>query len=267
MSSAHFYSPVTGQLIDGGLREARKVNGLPSPTTVLSMIKGEALIRYFRRQMWEAAATTPRLSGQSDDDHFEACVKWADQHGKAAREKGGDFHSLIQRFHQSVIGEATPPVVPAQFADQYDAYLRWYETYVSRTLAVEAAIIGAGYAGRLDHCCLLNDGRVAVTDTKTQDLKKRSRFNYYPEWALQLGAYAGALQPIQGVDVLVSVVVSSGPPPVALEAKYWERSPSHYTDLFLGLLRVWCHANNYWPDLESPQETVEGNRLINLISK
>lgn len=247
---SHFYHAVTGELIDGGLREARKLNGLalPSPTTVLSLIKGEGLLRYLKRQMWEATVTTPRQPRWTDDDYYEACLEYADEHAKAARERGGDLHNLIQRFHLSCLGEVLPPPVPKHFIDQYDSYLRWYEQYVDKTLAVEALVIGQGYAGRLDHCALLKDGRVAVLDIKSQDTTKNNgRFRFYPDtWALQLGAYAGALEPVQHVDVLVSIAVSSNQP-VALEAKYWERPPAHYHDLFLGLLKVWNLSNNYWP--------------------
>ena len=99
---SHFYHAITGELINGGLREARKLNGLalPSPTTVLSLLKSEGLIFYFKKMMWEATSTTPRPPGMSDEDHFYACLKWADEHSKKSRETGGDFHSLVQRFHE-----------------------------------------------------------------------------------------------------------------------------------------------------------------------
>lgn len=222
---------------------------------MLSILKGEALIRYFRRQMWEAATTTPRLPDQSDEDHFESCLRWADQHGKTAREKGGDFHDMIQQFHLSCIAERPVPAIPSIYIDQFDVYSRWYETYVDKTLTVEATVIGQGYAGRLDHCALLKDGRVAVLDVKTQDISKRNRFNYYSEWGLQLGAYAGALEPVQHVDCLISIVVSSSFP-VVLEAHYWPNPPAYYHGLFLGLLRVWNEMHNYWPE---PMPLAAGN--------
>lgn len=259
--SSHFYSPVTGELIDGGLREARKIGGLPSPTTVLGLIKGEGLIRYLQRQAWEAGVTTPRNPGEGDDDYYARCCRHADEHSKGAREKGGDFHSLIQRFHMSCMGQADPPVIPGQFLWQYDQYAKWYKVYVERTLAVEACVIGQGYAGRLDHCALMKDGRVCVLDVKTQDTKGKGRFNYYPEWSYQLGAYAGALEPIQHVDALVSVVVSSSQP-VVLEAFTWPKPPAYYHQLFLGLLAIWMESNKYWPDpIAKPQKAYE-QRLL-----
>ena len=95
------------------------------------------------------------------------------------------------------------------------AYVEWYDRYVAQTLGTEMVVIGDGYAGRLDHLCELKDGRIAITDTKSQDIStKKGRFNYYPEWVLQLAAYAGAINrfpgPAEGsVDALLSICISS----------------------------------------------------------
>jgi hypothetical protein len=196
--------------------------------------------------MFEAAVTTPRQPGMSDDDFYELCTKSAEEHGKAARDKGGDFHDMVQLFHTGKplpLGEQNPML---------SAYARWYDTYVEKTISTETVVIGDGYGGRLDHLCLLNDGRVAITDTKSQDIStKGGRFNYYPEWVLQLAAYAGAINrfpgPMEGqVDVLVSVCISSKPPFVA-EAHYWPKPVAYYHQLFMGLLALWKETNQYFP--------------------
>ncbi len=246
---SHYYHPTTGDLIDGGLRAARPVNGLPSPTTILGLIKGEGLIRYFQRQAWEAAMTTPRRPGSTDEEHFEDCKRSADEHSKLAREKGGDFHTCCQRFHMNAMGDWANNPVPSALLPQFDAYVCWYEHYVEKTVAVEQFVLGQGYAGRMDHLAMLKDGRLAVVDVKTQALSGKKRaFNYYSNWALQLGAYAGALP--SPADVLMSVVVSSTEP-VVLEAYAWPQPVSYYHQLFLGLLAIWNLENNYWPVVEA----------------
>lgn len=249
--SSHFYHPTTGELIDGNLRDARKVNALPSPTTVLGILGSPGLKYYFREQMWLATATTPRTLGMSDDDHFKACIKWADEHGQAARDKGGDFHSLVQRFHEQCMkcGESSAFVSCGNSAgdmrQQFEAYADWYYKNVKRSLMVEQAVIGQGYAGRVDHVAEMMDGRIACLDVKTQDTsKKKGKFTYYSNWGVQLGAYAGAIKPIP--DVLISVAVSSNLPAV-MEAYEWPNPPAYYHDIFLGLLKYWCEDNDYHP--------------------
>lgn len=242
---SHFYTP-EGICIEG-LRAARKMSPLPlpSPTTVLSLFKGEGLIRYFKRQMFEAAVTTPRQPHWGDAEHFDACMRHADEHSKAAREKGGDFHDQVNMFHSG------KPVPIGDQDPMMNSYAQWYDRYVEGTISTETVVIGDGYAGRLDHLCQLKDGRIAITDTKSQDISGRERFSYYPEWVLQLGAYGGAINrfpgPVEGaVDTLVSICISSKPPFV-VEAYYWPKPVAYYHDLFMGCLKVWKEINDYWP--------------------
>ena len=80
------------------LRDARKLGLVPSVTTILRCAEKPGLRRYFDRMMWEAACTTPRLPDQSDEDHFNACLDWADEHSRLAREKGTEIHGAIEKW-------------------------------------------------------------------------------------------------------------------------------------------------------------------------
>jgi hypothetical protein len=249
----HFYHPKTGELIDGNLREARKVSGLPSPTTVLGILSSPGLQYYFKRSMWEAARTTPRHPDWTDDQDFEECMKWMNEHGQAARDKGGDFHSLVQRFHEmqmrhgnneGIQGSEFAKLADPSLAPQFAAYTDWYFKNIYRSRMVEQAVIGHRYAGRVDHVAEMMDGRIGCLDVKTQDITKKKKFTYYSNWAVQLGAYAGACKPMP--NVLISVAVSSNLPAV-VEAYEWPKNPEYYHDIFLGLLKYWCLDNDYHP--------------------
>ena len=245
----HYYTK-DGELIDGDLRLCRKLGGLPSPTTVLNIIGSPGLRYYFRKQMFESTATTPRLPNESDDDYFDRCCQWADEHGQAAREKGGDFHSLVQRYHEMSMKTKEPLNADEFFLDDEPLYpllaqyVDWYLKNVRRSIMVEQAVIGQGYAGRVDHVAEMMDGRVAVCDVKTQDTTKKKKFTYYDQWPIQLAAYAGAIKPQP--DCLISVAVSSNLPAV-VEAKIWEKPVDYYHQIFMGLLAYWCHSNEYHP--------------------
>ena len=243
MAGSHYYTK-DGELIDGDLRLCRKLGGLPSPTTVLNILGSPGLRYYFRRQMFESAVTTPRYVGESDDDYFDRCCHHADEHGQAARDRGGDFHDLVQRFHMrpSISNEIT---TDHPLYQQFEAYVDWYFKNVKRSLMVEQAVIGQGYAGRVDHVAEMMDGKVLCLDIKSQDTtKKKGKFTYYDQWPIQLGAYAGACKiPIDG---LMSVAVSANLPAV-VETKLWERPVEYYHDIFMGLLKFWKHSNDYHP--------------------
>lgn len=242
---SHYYHPDTLELIDGDLRDARKVGGLPSPTTVLKILTSPGLQWYFKRQMWEAAVSTPRTPQMSDEEHWKLCQKYADEHGKAARDKGGDFHTMVQQLHLAIVGRRSTLIVPPghPLHPQITAYWQWYEQNVEETLLVEHKCKGDGYGGQLDHMARMRDGRVACLDAKTQDISKRKNFEHYPEWGVQLGAYAGTQDPMP--DCLISVCVSSMAGPVVVEAYEWPEPPAYYHQLFLGLLAYWRELHDF----------------------
>ncbi len=241
--ASHYYHPDTLELLPGGLREARKLGGLPSPTTVLDMIMSPGLIHYFKWQMFLATATTPRSPTWTDDEYFAACEKWSKEHGKAARTTGGNIHDVTRDFHRALLNGGPVPEVPPELREQLSLYVAWFEANIDRVLLVEEAVKGPGYAGRLDLLALLKDGRTGLLDCKSQDNSKRGAFNHYTNWAIQLGAYAGALPKMP--DVLISICVSSKQP-VALEAYVWPRPPMYYTQLFMGLLDIWKEDNQFF---------------------
>lgn len=245
---AHYYLP-DGTLIDG-LRAARKISPLPlpSPTTVLSLMKGEGLIQYFKRQMWLAAITTPRAEGASDEDHYDACCRWADEHATTARNFGGDLHDQISKANHwfaSGSHEVGDCVLPSD--TRVSLYCDWLVANVKRVFHVEQFVKGDGYGGREDFRVELLDGRSATVDFKSQDVTGKRGFNHYTNWALQLGAYSQAL-PVSGScprsDVVISVCISSKEP-AALEAYEWPKPATYYHELFLGLLAIWRLETNY----------------------
>lgn len=243
--SSHFYTR-DGKCITG-LREARKTSPLPlvSPTTVLGMLTSFSLIRYFKRQMFEAVATTPRDPAWTDDEYFDACERYAEEHGDAARKHGSEFHDLIQSYNLARIHQKPIPHPEPKFEQGYRAYVDWYEANVEKSLLVEDVVIGSGYAGRVDHYCLLKDGRRAVVDAKTQALKGRKKFNHYVTWLLQMGGYS--LTDKTKADTMISLCFSSDEPFV-FEAYEWPNHPVDANAMFIGLLDIWKIDNNYFPE-------------------
>jgi len=91
-----------GTLRGTTLRDARKLNLYPSVTTVCSVLDKPGLKQYFRREMFSATATTPRLPGMTDEDYFAECCKWADEHSLLARDAGTAFHGSMEKYIQGL---------------------------------------------------------------------------------------------------------------------------------------------------------------------
>lgn len=243
----HFYSP-DGTFIDG-LRLARKTPGaLVSPSTVLGVFTSYGLQIYLQDMMWQATATTPRHEGESDEAWKDRCHHAADEHSKAARDKGTAFHDWAKDYHHFRRSRpmADDALYLAAMPEQCKAYDSWFRANVMTVLAVERFVVGDAYAGTLDLAVRLGDGRVAIVDTKTQGLKGKANFNKYARYAIQLGSYASAFEKTtaQQVDCLISVIVSSDEP-VKLEAYEWPKRPTWYGDLFQCALRLWKEDNNW----------------------
>lgn len=253
-----FYKP-DGECIVG-LREARKLSPLPLPSvsTVLSLLGSSGLTQYFRRQMFAATVKYCRQLADfqqwTDEDwakegHYQACEAISDEHGQQARDKGTELHDLIQSYNLARKHQKPIPQPPEHWAGQYRSYVGWYEENVADSLAVEEVLFGDGYAGRVDHICLLKDGRVATVDAKTQNLVSKKKFSHYLSWAMQLGAYAGADAYTTGgwsVNTLISLVFD--PNGSAFESYEWPESPKYYAGLFMGLAEIWRAENNYRPE-------------------
>jgi hypothetical protein len=242
--ASHFYTP-TGDCITG-LREARKQHALPSPTTILKSLTNPALQNYWRDQVFYATLNTPR-DAADDDEVWQAKVYTAaEEHAEVARKIGSSFHEWAAAVHLSW-PHRVPPLETMQ--QQCTTYTEWFHETVGNVVAQETVVVGDGYAGRFDVLVELKDGGHALLDPKTQALTtKRTKFNHYLSWALQLGAYAAAVERTLHIkiDRLISPCISSTAVE-GFEPYVWPEAPSVYSSLFLGLQRIWEYENNYFP--------------------
>lgn len=212
------------------------------------MLVGGGLVEYFKWQMFQATATTPKQPQWTDKEHYAACCLWADQHSQIARDAGTELHDLIQAYNLARKHQKSVPSPPERWAGQYRSYVGWYEANVAESLAVEEVLMGDGYAGRVDHICLLRDGRYAACDAKTQNLVSKKKFSHYLSWALQLGAYSVAYKKSATPSAIISLVFD--PNGSAFQAYEWPEPTRYYAKLFMNLLQIWYAENKYFPRLE-----------------
>lgn len=174
------------------LADARKLNLLPSVTSILYLLDKPALNDWKVEQGVLAVLTTPRLPGEADDAFVHRVLhveQVQNQEAKVARDRGTEIHNALESMFA---GEAcTPELLP------------WIEPAAKEILArgervtSEKILVGHGYAGKTDliqesaDCWLLWDFK----STKSlPDPKKGS----WTEHILQLSAYAAAFLSITG---------------------------------------------------------------------
>lgn len=255
-SGGHWYT-VTGQAchtVIGAngkqrhttLRDARKLNLLPSVTTVLKVLDKPQLSNWRIQNAVVAAVTTPRLDGETDEAWVGRIMEAAESPMNDARDFGTALHDLMEvratradaLQHHTVDPELKPwfPFVEDFYAD------------VKEVILCESTIVGEGYAGRIDLLARHHsiDGLV-LNDFKTSKWKT-GKAGFYDDHARQLAAYATVLEEQYGEVITTRNVGINSLRAEAFQTRVW--SPEERADaglVFKQTLKLWQLINGYRP--------------------
>lgn len=256
IKSGHWYTPAGEAAYeiakkDGtGMRkttlaDARKLNLLPSVTTILNILHKQALVNWMVEQAALAIVTTPRLKDEKDDAFVYRVLhveEQQEQEAKIARDKGVLIHDALEAYFlgQPVADDILPYIEPAFKAI-------WAAGEMAST---ELILVGDGYAGKTD---LLQDcGQFwKLSDYKaTKNLPDKGAWT---EHRLQLAAYAQAFkeklilagEPAKPIKVS-NFYISTIEPGKFVE---WDHGAWEDTYLygFAPLVIHWQWANNHVP--------------------
>lgn len=234
------------------LADARKLNLLPSVTTILKVLAAPALQSWLIEQAVLAAMTTPRLAGEADDAFIQRVLhteRHQDQEAQKARDRGTEIHDGMEAMLQGkpVSDDLLPWIEPA--------YLH-LKSKIYCVLKTECVLVGEGYAGRTD---LVSDtspntvGAFLIADFKST--KKLPERGSWPEHRLQLAAYAAAAEPnltagsIRTANLYISTVERG-------KFAYYENPPwlPDYNQGFEPLVRHWQWSTQYAPKQTRPAD-------------
>jgi len=222
------------------LRHAKKMNLLPSVTTILKMMHKPALERYKMEQVALVVATTPRLFNEQDDAFIKRVLsteKQQDQEAINAARLGTDIHKALEM---------------ALTTGEYDMALDVYVKPVMEVLAghtiisTEEILVGRGYAGRSD-VITVKDNTAYVWDFKSS---KNPPEKSYPEHQLQLAAYSqvmdskGLYDNAETVNVYIS---TTEPGKITVCGNSGDSANLAYHDCFKHLVHAWQWFNGYIP--------------------
>jgi hypothetical protein len=215
------------------LRHARKMDLLPSVTTVLKILEKPALTAWKIEQAVLAVMTTPRLPGEETDDFIERVLKTDKEQDKerdAAAQLGTDIHAAIE---DALNGETV-----REDLNVYVKPVLMALTDFGVKEETEMVVVGKGYAGRTDALFRSGLTRTLVDFKTTKKIPKES----YIEHRLQLAAYAFCAQAVVStVNVYIS---TTEPGKIAVCVN--EDTHADFK-AFKHLLAVWQHINDYRP--------------------
>lgn len=222
------------------LADARKLNLLPSVTTILKVLHKQGLVDWLIEQACLAVLTAPKLEGESLDAFVQRVLhteKQQDQESQVARDKGTAIHAALEDMFQ---GDLVDPEL-----EQWckPAYLEIFKR--GRTLGVETCVVGDGYAGKVD--LVQENGDVWIWDWKTTKKLPKAAWN---EHVLQGAGYAAAYARRgttgEGRIHTGNVYISTINPGefIVCEHEPWEQT---YMQGFRPLVQFWQFLNDYRP--------------------
>lgn len=172
------------------LRDARKLNLVPSVTTIMKVMAKPGLDVWKNEQLLLAALTLPRVEGETEKAFIARVVADSKETGKRAAEAGTLIHESIERFYA---GESD--VKHRESAEAFKKAVE--ERFGSMVMIPEASFSSPkGYGGKVDlycgKCAVLPEG--LVLDSKTKDFGPDDEVVAYDENLMQLAAYRMGLE-------------------------------------------------------------------------
>jgi precorrin-2 methylase len=82
------------------LRDARKLNLVPSVTSIIKCAAAPGLQIWMQQQVLLAALTLPKVAGESEKEYLDRIITDSQEQARKARERGTAIHAAIQGFYQ-----------------------------------------------------------------------------------------------------------------------------------------------------------------------
>lgn len=257
-SSGHYYTrtgesahevPMAsdpGKMRPTTIRDARKLNLLPSVTTILKEIAKPFLVSWQLEQAIRAALANPtRLEGETEDAHIlrieREGFKIVDEAGK----RGTLIHEAIEKFICYDELTSDPVIRPLIMP-----YVTWHRDNVEAVYYTEKVCIHRelGFAGRMDLKARLKGRGDAILDYKSRKHGgSDGKLAIYDENGIQLASYREA----DGVDnpkaeKCITVIIASDTPDVCIHE--WPASDvERFFEAFKSLLSYWQLMKKYSP--------------------
>ena len=163
------------------MRDARKINAVPSVTTVMSVVDKPALTNWKCEQAVIAALTMPR-GNDSEDEYVKRILKDSMQQAFDAANTGSEIHDACEQLIKS----GSCPNQYRVHADAAVAELRRLFPDVNDWVAEQSFAHPLGFGGKVDvHSP--STGIVVDYKTKTSDFSNGKKLAY--DQNIQLAAY------------------------------------------------------------------------------
>ena len=169
-----------GKERDTTLRDARKLNLVPSVTTIMRIAAAPGLDLWKQQQVLKAAVSVPRHDGEAESDWFSRIMQTSKETSAEAADRGTDMHNVIEDYFNKRQREYP------DFAKE--TYFAVVKEFGSQNWITEKSFAYDGFGGKVDlHC------EDIVIDFKTKEVVDEKTV-CYDEQLMQLAAYRIGLE-------------------------------------------------------------------------
>jgi hypothetical protein len=243
--SQHWYTPdgspayevrgANGLMRPATLRDARKLNLLPSVTSIINCCAKPGLIRWCEQQVLLAAMTLPRSPDEPESDWMARVMRDSKEQAKKAAERGTAIHAALQAFYEN-----EPNKEYWSYTDGVDWAMTSYFGTEQIWSAERCFAHPSGFGGKVDLSC-----EAFVVDFKTKEFGPDDDLKTWDEHAMQLAAYREGLGMPNARCAIVYVSVTV--PGLARVLEISQADLANGWAMFQGLLQYWKAKNGYDP--------------------
>lgn len=224
------------------LRDARKMDLVPSVTTILKVAAKPGLEQWKLEQMLLSALTLPRAPSEDEKAYIARIVADSKETGKQAAEAGTRIHESIESWF-----DGKKDVQHRETAQAFEeAIFNHFKTHPDQPWLTERSFASPlGYGGKVDLYCTPDEHAPVgiVLDAKSKDFGPDDKVDAYDEHLLQLSAYRHGL----GVPhARCANVFASRTHPGLIKVVEWsEEDLQRGWEMFQCLLRYWKLKNSF----------------------
>jgi len=224
------------------LRDARKMDLVPSVTTILKVAAKPGLEQWKLEQMLLAAMTLPQLPDEPEKAYIARIVADSKETGKQAAELGTRIHESIESWFD---GQKNVQHKEIALAFEETIFNHFKTHPFQKWLTERSFASPMGFGGKVDLYCEPDEHAPTgiVIDAKTKDFGPDDKLDAYDEHLLQLAAYRHGL----GIPHArcANVFVSRSHNGLVKVVEWSEEDLVRGWEMFQCLVRYWKLKNNF----------------------
>lgn len=238
-STAYTVKSKDGSERPATLRDARKLNLVPSVTSIIRCAAAPGLEIWKQQQVLLSALTLTRGNGEAEKAYLDRILADSKDQAKKAAERGTAIHAAIQGFFQ----KETPDQA---YFPHFEGACHAIEEWAGKEFDHECCLVEQsfahplGFGGKADIC---GTSPLFVADFKSKEFDTTFDLKTWDEHAMQLAAYRHGMQ-MPGARCAIVYVSSTVPGLVKLIEITEEELAKGWT-MFYSLLHYWQAKNTY----------------------